>query len=356
MVDESMLEKKWRMLDYSVPDAKMNLAVDEAILRCRNDGLVLDTIRLWQNVNAAVVGCNDSVEFEVDLEACRRRGLTITRRVSAGETVYHDKDNLNFTIVLSEKSFPLPENLLDSYKLMCRSVARGLNLLGVNATIDDYGQTIFSRDRRIAEAGQYFFYDLMLFHGTVYVDTDLTLANEVLKRRDKPLTTLRTEVGKDVSMVKVKQSLIEGFQSQLGIELSPERTLTEHEKTLAEKLYAVKYSTDEWNIGAKTPLSLRDVLIEVYVAYPPTSMCRGIMNVVSAVAAKFPSRVEIRTWMRGRGLEGRGAPPGVIMSHGLQRASKESIVPAIIINGEIAFGRAVPSEDDLAKAISKRLN
>jgi len=348
-----MLEKKWRMLDYGVTDPRMNLAIDETILRCRNEGLVPNTIRLWQNRDAVVVGCNDSVESEVDLEACRSFGIPITRRISAGETVYQDEGNLNFTIVLSEKSFPLPENLLDSYKLMCKGVAKALNSLGVDATIDDYGQTLLSRERRVVEAGQYFFYDLTLFHGTIYVDTDLARAKEVLKRRGKPLTTLRNELGEGVPSAKLKQSLVEGFQSQLDIELSPKKTPTEHEEILAERLYAVKYSKDEWNIRARHPLSLKDVLIEVYVAYPPTSMCRRILDTVSAVASKFPGRVEIRTWMRGRGLDGAGCPPGVNMSHGLHKASKESIVPAIIINGEIAFGRAAPSDDDLAEAISR---
>ena len=81
------------------------------------------------------------------------------------------------------------------------------------------------------------------------------------------------------------------------------------------------------------------------------------MEMVNTVAAKHPGRVEVRTWMRGVGLSGRGRVGDIVMSAALRKAAKDSdsIVPAVIINGDIVFEKAVPSEGQLADVVSKLL-
>ena len=349
-----MKRSKWRLLEYSVKDPRFNLAVDEALLRSRQEESSIDTIRLWENSKAVVLGSTGNAEYAVNLETCSRNRTPVTRRISSGSTVYHDHDSLNFTIVLSEKSFPLPKDLLNAYKLLYEGVAKALRILGVKVQIDDYGQSLMVGNRAISEAGQHFFYDLMIFQGTIYVNTEIERLGEILKEHETTVTSLSKEAGTIIPMEKVRQHLVESFQNTLDVELE-KGGITDHEQALAQRLYEMKYSKRDWNIEGKEPLSLSDVLIEVYVAYPPTSKCKHIMEMVNTVAAKYPERVEVRTWMRGAGLSGRGRVGDIVMSAALRKAAKDSIIPAVIINGDIVFEKTVPSEGQLADVVSKQL-
>ncbi|MEM3506497.1 MAG: hypothetical protein QW589_03350 [Candidatus Bathyarchaeia archaeon] len=107
----------------------------------------------------------------------------------------------------------------------------------------------------------------------------------------------------------------------------------------------------------KRIFSMKDILIEAYVAYPPTSLCNQIINLIEEVANEFRDKTEVRIWMKGYGVKTKKGEhlSSLTFTPGLQKASKESIIPAIIINGKLAFGKKVPSKDELKKFIIEEL-
>ena len=81
----------WRLLKLKVNDAFANMAIDEAIVNARVEGLVSNTIRFYQWEPSAIsIGRFQDVFNEVQVETCRRLGVDIVRRISGGGTVYHD--------------------------------------------------------------------------------------------------------------------------------------------------------------------------------------------------------------------------------------------------------------------------
>lgn len=88
--------------------------------------------------------------------------------------------------------------------------------------------------------------------------------------------------------------------------------------------------------------------VEVFVAYPPTSMCRKLIQLVEDVTSNMQKEVKVMIWMRGKGIHQHGPYPQ--MSSALIGAQKGSIIPAIIINGELKF-RNIPSSENLRKAL-----
>ena len=40
-----------------------------------------------------------------------------------------------------------------------------------------------------------------------------------------------------------------------------------------------------------------------------------------------------------------------MLSNGLKEAAKERMIPAIIVDGELKFGKGVPTKDELRKAV-----
>jgi lipoate-protein ligase A len=340
------LKMAWRLLRYSVSDVKMNEAFEEAMLQAIRGENPSDTLRVWRNVKAVVLGGSVDVEASVNLEACESLGVPVVRSSSSLKTVYQDEGTLNLTYLVDQRRlFPGLESLIEVYRTLYSPISNILAKLGLNVKLDENAQGMYIGDGRVSEAGASFYYDWILFRISLNVETNLSEAARVLKKASSA-TTLAKELNKEVDVAEVEEALIEGVAAQLGVELQP-GDVTSIERELAEKLYEVKYSRESWNLHMKAPLTLKDVLVDVYVAYPPTRSCLNLIRNVKSALNGLMDRVEFRVWMRGKGLDGRGVPPGVVMPGGLVRASKESIIPAVIINGEISFSRDVPSTEEL---------
>jgi hypothetical protein len=157
-----------------------------------------------------------------------------------------------------------------------------------------------------------------------------------------------------VGVEDVQSALVQSITKRFGVTFQ-EEMLSPVEKKLAERLHEIKYSKHDWNFEGKAPLSIKDVLIEVYVAYPPTRSCREIVETVQSAMSDLRENVELRIWMRGKGLDGHGLPAGVPMSIALTEAAKQAIVPAVVVNGELTFSRDVPSVEDVERRILQAL-
>ena len=67
-----------------------------------------------------------------------------------------------------------------------------------------------------------------------------------LGSKKSPVTSLKHELGKKISIVKVKEALINGFEEVLNIKLNSSQ-LTTDEISLAKRLLDEKYSTNDWH-------------------------------------------------------------------------------------------------------------
>jgi len=331
----------------------MNWAINEAIFRSRREGLTQDTLRLWQSSKSVVLGGSASYERDANPEVCRKYGVEIIRAASvSSEGLYQDLGSLNFTIAADVASFKnLIENykpILSEYQILNESVAKALQKFGVDPKADPSG--IYVDNGRISKALPYWFEDLLLFQGTLYISTDLNVYEEVIGTKKDRLTTLTREVGQNISMDEVKKALVQGVEERFGVRFEAHGML-EDEQKLIEKLHRVKYSFSEWNVKAHEPflIGMGKIPVEVYVANPPTSMCRKLINLVSDAVSDLQDEIKVMIWVRGRGKFQHGPYPEVTLA--LVRADKESKVPVIIINGQVKFSKAIPSKEDLRKAL-----
>jgi lipoate-protein ligase A len=356
------MSKTWRFLDYSSKDPKTDWAVNEAIFRSRREGLTPDTLRLWHGSSSVVLGAHSSYENDVNHKACKRYDIQIVRVNSiSAEVLYYDMGSLNLTFALDASCFKhLIRNyqpVLSEYEIINESIAKGLHRFDVNLKADAYG--VYIDDRRIFEALPLWFYDFLLFQGTLHINTNLNLYEEVIRTRHfekkVALTSLSRELGKDVPIDEVKKALLQGIKERLNVSFV-EHSLTNDELNLAQKLYRIKYGVNKWNIDGKEPflIGMGKTAVEVFVAYPPTSMCRKLIDMVKSVTLDLKDKVEVMIWMRGRGIQQHGPRPE--MSDALRSAEKRSIIPAVIINGELKFEGSIPSKEDLRKAILDACN
>lgn len=261
----------WRIIPVQVADAFTNMAVDEAILESRIQGNIPNTIRFYRWKPSAVsIGRFQSIEKEVNLEACKKLKVDVVRRVSGGGAVYHDYSHeLTYSVVIECSNPKITSDVLKSYKGVCDGILTGLGLLGVAVELEASDPTrrcpnIMIHGRKVSGNAQARRGGVLLQHGTVLLDLDVKTMLTVLNNpkitmnenveefiRDR-ITTLSRELNRDVSFDEVASSLKQGFSKSFGADLV-EEGLSDIEISLAEELRSKRYSSEAWNGGIPPP-------------------------------------------------------------------------------------------------------
>jgi len=250
----------WRLIDLETNDGYTNMAIDEAILEARIEDKVPNTFRLYRwSPSCASIGRNQSMEHEVDIEACKKWGIDYVRRITGGGAVFHEYNGeITYSIVAKKENF-LPADIDETFKILCKGIIVALGDFGLEAQHGIFHcPSIFVGDRKISGNAQTIKKDVVLQHGTVLLHYDPNLMYTILRVRVagykekvvssvyQKVTTLEQEAKQTYDFEIVKNALIEGYQKALDtpFELEP---LSEYEIALAKKLVLEKYKTDEWN-------------------------------------------------------------------------------------------------------------
>lgn len=145
-------------------DACRNMAFDEFAL----ESLPLDepVFFLWRNAPSVIIGLNQSAYAEVNLTYLQQKGIALARRVTGGGAVYHDLQNLNYTIV--GKSRDLNADYPDYLHL----VVNALSKLGVPAELSGRND-IMVEGRKCSGYAKRVWKDRLMVHGTLMFDVDL---------------------------------------------------------------------------------------------------------------------------------------------------------------------------------------
>jgi len=239
----------WRFLDVEYRDPYKNMAVDEALLIAVERNIAPNTVRFWRNPNAVVIGRSQSLEAEVSLEACEKHGASVVRRFTGGGAVYQDRGNLNWTIV-SRRDHPVARinGILGVFKVFSKPILEGIRALGIGAEFKP-PNSIFVGNKKISGMAAYVKREAILCHGTLLVKTDLNILTEVLKPVKTKVTTLQQELGRQISMARIKRAILTGFDSVYDMKVKQGR-LSREEVEIVKRLYRNKYATEEWNARA----------------------------------------------------------------------------------------------------------
>jgi len=248
---------RWRLLLGGSTDPAINLAVEEAIVRSRKDGFCPDTLRIWRNDRAVILGCNNNVLEEVDFAACKRMGARILRRTSGGGAVYHDLGNINYSVIMKEKHVNPNHDILDVYGEYAKAILNGLAFLNVKAEFQ-HPNSILLNGKKISGMAQHRFYNVILFHGTLLVNSDLELLSSALLNPKHEVTTISREGLGCPSSEAIEEAIIAGFRTTFQIQFDI-GTLTPYESRLAEELVAMKYGTEKWNFDPDVELTSESI-------------------------------------------------------------------------------------------------
>lgn len=151
-------------------DPYFNLAFDEYCLEnIQSEG---PYFFLWRNRPAVIIGLNQNAYSEVNLDYLNSHGITLARRVTGGGAVYHDLQNMNYTIIGRN---PSPQPMVDA-----------LRSLGVPAELTGRND-IFVEGRKVSGYARRVSHDQEIIHGTLMYDVDLDTLTHVLDTPDSKM-------------------------------------------------------------------------------------------------------------------------------------------------------------------------
>lgn len=240
-------------------DPAVNLALEEYCLK----HLPPDRRIVMLSVNdpAVVVGKHQCVFAEADLVLTRRRGIRVVRRMSGGGAVYHDRGNLNFSII-----GPYDAGRFGNYPAMLRPVIDTLAEIGVSVFMGAKSDLVIA-GLKVSGNAQYADMRRMLCHGTLLFDADVACLHaalrptaDVIDARGVPsirstVTRIRDHLPADMTMADFVDAVGRGLKKHTAVTeiVSP----TPGEWETVNRIAEDKYRRWSWNIGQSPRCRLR---------------------------------------------------------------------------------------------------
>ncbi|MBI3014696.1 MAG: lipoate--protein ligase family protein [Candidatus Tectomicrobia bacterium] len=267
----------WRLLLTDLQEPALNMAIDEALLMaCEREGSA-PVLRLYTwNPPALTLGRFQKVREEIDLEACRRRGISIVRRPTGGKAILHDRD-LTYSVIGPTSMVPWGGDILETYRTLSGALVTGLRLLGITAELLPLRKraprrspfrgacALFPASYEVAVGGKKLVGSAQkrlrrsfLQHGSIPLFSDVEANREIFRSpqengaqgqdlwREKA-TTISEQVPIPPSYAQIAEAIVRGFREFLGVDLPPAE-LSSEELSQAQELVRLKYARPEWNL------------------------------------------------------------------------------------------------------------
>ena len=245
-----------RFLRNEHTDPCFNMAFDEFCLE--KLGLDEPVFYLWQNRPSVIIGYNQEVNTEVNLDYLRREGITLARRVTGGGAVYHDWGNLNYTIVGRS------DDLERDYPEYARMMLVALRQMGVPAELSGRND-ILVEGRKVSGFAKRVCKNRLMVHGTLMYRVDIDRLTHVLtpsatKLQSKGIASVRSRVA-NLSEYLPEFEDMESFARRLEEILSDgyadaEYRLSESDMAEISRLTEEKFATEGWIYGRSPRASL----------------------------------------------------------------------------------------------------
>ena len=179
-----------RYIRNNSTDPYFNMAFDEYCLEqltCHDP-----VFYLWQNRPSVIVGFNQNVNTEVNLDYLKSHDIALARRVTGGGAVYHDLGNLNYTIT------GCSEDLERDYPRYTEIILNALRELGVPATLSGRND-ILVEGRKVSGFAKRVSKNRLMVHGTLMFNVDVERLTHVLtpphiKLQSKGVASVRSRV------------------------------------------------------------------------------------------------------------------------------------------------------------------
>ena len=266
----------------SSSDPAVNLALEEYLVRhFRGDETVL---LFYMNAPAVVIGRNQVPHTEVNLLEAVRRDIKVVRRLSGGGAVYHDRGNLNFSLIQAHD----PDTILSPAEAL-QPVVQGLKGAGLPVYLNARND-IMVDSHKVTGAAQYRTRDRCLTHGTLLVSADLEALRRALEADSRvPSSRGRVSVRSPVTNLNryqpaldtagVREILIPAFAKRHGTALP--LVLDAGAWGRIRETAQAKYRSWDWTMGRSPAFQLRRRAVF------PWGPCEAVLDIQRGILTRI---------------------------------------------------------------------
>ncbi|HGD5359912.1 TPA: lipoate--protein ligase [Streptococcus agalactiae] len=222
---------------------------------------------LWINEPALIIGRHQNTIQEINKEFIDKNGIHVVRRLSGGGAVYHDLNNLNYTIISNNTQ----EGAFD-FQTFSKPVIDTLAKLGVKAEFTGRNDLEIN-GQKFAGNAQAYYKGRMMHHGCLLFDVDMSVLGQALKVskdkiESKGIKSVRARVTNIVDHLSDKitvQEFSDAILAQMKEEYPEmdEYVLSDAELSEIQAMRDNQFATWDWTYG-KAP----EYTIERGVRYP----------------------------------------------------------------------------------------
>ncbi|MBN1164520.1 MAG: lipoate--protein ligase family protein [Candidatus Krumholzibacteriota bacterium] len=231
---------KWLYLDDEPCSGYLNMATDEFLLERVERGGGAPVLRLYSFQPPAVtIGFHQAAHRAVDVEALRRDGIDLVRRITGGRALLHDGE-ITYSLAAPLDAKVFGSGLRETFLSISRALVRSLAILGVEAQVapgpnhtrkvEKSGPCLASasryeltvRGKKIAGSAQRRKKTSFLQHGSILLDrTSAGITSYLAKSFDswgEFITSLSEETGAKMETREVKRIIRDGFADTFGVD------------------------------------------------------------------------------------------------------------------------------------------
>jgi lipoate-protein ligase A len=233
-----------KYLEATFAEAARNLACDEALIECCEDGQADGVLRIWEPTDYFVVlGYSNRLATEVDVAACERIALPILRRFSGGGTVLQGPGCVNYAVVLSNDR---AGNIPATYEFVLKRHQGCIaELLQFDVHISG-GSDLTVSGRKFSGNAQHRKRHFTVVHGTFLLNFDFSLIQQILPHPSREPAYRQRRSHNDFLMnlpieaELLKRALRAAWKVNEKLDCVPDERI--------DRLVGERYSRREWNL------------------------------------------------------------------------------------------------------------
>ena len=174
----------------TLPPITFDFAVEAYAARHFHDD---DYFFIWQTKPTVILGRNQLLRNEVNIDYCRKHDVFISRRKSGGGCVYSDEGNIMFSFICREP------NVQKMFANCMHLAADALHRIGVPVNISGRNDILLD-GKKVSGAAFYRTGERSVMHNTLLVHSDLSMLEQVItldkaKLQSKGVKSVRQHVG-----------------------------------------------------------------------------------------------------------------------------------------------------------------
>lgn len=226
------------------------LALEDYIL---NNNLNEDIFFIWRIEKSIVVGRNQLIESEVNLDYAKSIGCEIYRRPSGGGAIFADDGCFMYSLITKERN---KDNI---YNRLFTNIYNCLKSLNVDVSFSGRNDLMFM-NKKFSGTAFYQNENGSILHGTFLYDTNLENLVKSLTPSDnklisKGIKSVRERVINLKNYLKItKKELIFALESEF---LAPKIKIGEDELKIIRQL-EIKYLSKSWIFDKKPPFTYKN--------------------------------------------------------------------------------------------------